>query len=259
MAAKDPGRLRRADLRAGTDGAVSAFVDNFERNNPYPFSVSDAANLLKAHGWANVGSGKVAYCAKPGSGPGECGAGVPKGLQLKFNLDYQSGSVVTAEEMVDLKSQASQAGIDLELTTSPFAPGHRQGHQLRPARDSHAHLGQVQLDGSQLGSGLDLRPRLRAHRRDAVLHRCRRLTTRATATPTADKLIQATTDGPDSQTIPNMDAYENYLAKTLPVVFFPTATGDPTSAAIDLISKHLGGFINNVYTNMTPETWYLTK
>ena len=56
-----------------------------------------------------------------------------------------------------------------------------------------------------------------------------------------------------------MDAYENYLAKQVPVVFFPTATGDPTSAAIDLISKHLGGFINNVYTNMTPETWYVTK
>ena len=50
-----------------------------------------------------------------------------------------------------------------------------------------------------------------------------------------------------------MDAYENYLAKRVPVVFFPTATGDPTSAGIDLISKHLGGFINNVYTNMTPE------
>ncbi len=56
-----------------------------------------------------------------------------------------------------------------------------------------------------------------------------------------------------------MDAYENYIAKTLPVVFFPTATGNPTSAGIDLISKHLGGFINNVYTNLTPETWYLTK
>ena len=28
---------------------------------------------------------------------------------------------------------------------------------------------------------------------------------------------------------------------------------------IDLTSKHLGGFTNNVYTYMTPETWYLTK
>ena len=72
-------------------------------------------------------------------------------------------------------------------------------------------------------------------------------------------MITATTDGPDSQTIPNMDAFENYIAKQVPVVYFPTATGNPTSAAIDLISKHLGGFVNNVYTSMTPEDWYLTK
>ncbi len=49
------------------------------------------------------------------------------------------------------------------------------------------------------------------------------------------------------------------MAEQLPFVFFPTATGDPTSAAVDLISQHLGGYINNTYTNLTPETWYLTK
>jgi hypothetical protein len=43
------------------------------------------------------------------------------------------------------------------------------------------------------------------------------------------------------------------------VVYFPTATGNPTSASVVLISKHLGGYTNNAYTNLTPETWYLTK
>ena len=89
-------------------------------------------------------------------------------------------------------------------------------------------------------------------------HRCR-CGLRATATPKADHLIAATTTAPASQTKAAMDAYENYMAQQLPVVFFPTATGNPTSAAVDLISKHLGGFTNNVYTNLTPETWYLTK
>ena len=116
----------------------------------------------------------------------------------------------------------------------------------------------MRLDGSRLGRRLDLRPRLPAHGRDAVLHGAASDTS-GYSDPEADKLIKATTSGPASQTIPNMDAYENYMAKTLPVVFFPTATGNPTSAGIDLISKHLGGFINNVYTNLTPETWYLTK
>ena len=60
LVGQDPGRLRRPDLRAGSHGAVQPLVDSYERNNPYKFSVSDAANLLKSHGWSNVGSGEVA-------------------------------------------------------------------------------------------------------------------------------------------------------------------------------------------------------
>ncbi len=237
---------------------ASAFVDNFERNNPYPFSVSSAANLLKSHGWANVGSGKVAYCAKPGSGPGECGAGVPKGLALKFNLDYQSGSVISEEEMVDYKSQASQAGIDLELTTSPFAQV--IGKAINCGKDGVATptSGKCNWTALNWGAGWIYAPDFEPTG-ETLFYTGAGADYSGYSDSTADKLIQATTDGPNSETIPNMDAYENYLAKTLPVVFFPTATGDPTSAAIDLISKHLGGFINNVYTNMTPETWYVTK
>ncbi len=108
---------------------------------------------------------------------------MPKGLQLKFNLEYQSGSVVSAEEMEDLKSQAGQVGIDLELTTAPFAQVVGKGVQLRPSRYRCPQLEQVRLDGSQLGRRLDLRPRLPAHRRDAVLHRSRRPTPRAIAMP----------------------------------------------------------------------------
>ncbi len=42
------------------------------------------------------------------------------------------------------------------------------------------------------------------------------------------------------------------MAQQLPFVFFPTATGDPTSAAVDLISKHLGGYINNIVHQPDP-------
>jgi len=236
----------------------SPWVDSFERNNPYPFSVSDAAKLLKAHGWANVGSGQVATCANPGSGPSQCGAGVPKGLQLKFNLLYQSGSVVSAEEMEDLKSQASQVGIDLELTTAPFAQVVGKAIDCGPhgaAAPSSPKCAWTALDW---GAGWIYAP-------DFLPTGETLFTTGAGANfsgysnAEADKLITATTNGPASLTVPNMDAFENYMAKQLPVVFFPTATGDPTSAAVDLISQHLGGFTNNVYTNMTPETWYLTK
>ena len=37
--------------------------------NPYPYSVSTAASLLKSHGW-NVVPGGTSTCAKPGTGAG---------------------------------------------------------------------------------------------------------------------------------------------------------------------------------------------
>ncbi len=54
----------------------SPWVDNFERNGVYKFSVSDAAKLLKAHGWTNVGLGPGGYVRQAGlrrrvsAGPG---------------------------------------------------------------------------------------------------------------------------------------------------------------------------------------------
>ena len=112
----------------------SPWVDNFERNNPYPFSISDATNILKSHGWTNVGSGQVATCAKPGSGPGECGAGVPKGLQLKFNLLYQSGSVITSEETDGLEVSGLPGRDRHRADDRPVCAGRGQGDRLRAER-----------------------------------------------------------------------------------------------------------------------------
>ena len=51
--------------------------------NPFPYSVSAAGNLLKSHGW-NVVPGGISTCAKPGTGAGQCGAGMPAGTKLTF-------------------------------------------------------------------------------------------------------------------------------------------------------------------------------
>ena len=61
--------------------------------DPYPFSVADAISLLKSHGWTVNTSGTDA-CAKAGAGPGECGAGIPAGTKLAFNLIYVSYPVI---------------------------------------------------------------------------------------------------------------------------------------------------------------------
>jgi len=72
-------------------------------------------------------------------------------------------------------------------------------------------------------------------------------------------LIRLTTTASAAQSQAALNAYENYIIQQAPVVFIPTATGDPVAASIVLTSQHLGGFSNNLFTNLTPETWYLTK
>ncbi len=236
----------------------NSFADSFETSDPFAFSVSQAASLLKSHGWADVGSGQVAYCAKPGSGPGDCGAGVPKGLKLKFGILLQSGAVITSEEMDDLKSQANQVGIDLVLTLAPFAQV--VGHLINCGPGGEAKPSSPKCSWTALnwGAGWIYAPDYEPTG-EALFYTGAGADYSGYSNAEADHLIQLTTTAPASQSKGAIDNYENYIAQQLPFVFFPTATGDPTSAAVDLISKHLGGYINNTYTNLTPETWYLTK
>ena len=69
----------------------SPFLPANAATNPYPFSISTATNLLKSHGWT-VNAGGTDVCQSAGSGANQCGAGIPAGTQLKFNLIYNSGS-----------------------------------------------------------------------------------------------------------------------------------------------------------------------
>ena len=87
--------------------------------NPYPFSISTATNLLKSHGWT-INAGGTDVCQNAGSGPNQCGAGIPAGTQLKFNLIYNSGSNLITSEMTDLVSKAKQSGINITLQSSNF-------------------------------------------------------------------------------------------------------------------------------------------
>ncbi|MGH9029551.1 MAG: ABC transporter substrate-binding protein, partial [Acidimicrobiales bacterium] len=95
--------------------------------NPYmapiqtkdPFNISAARKLLTSHGWKIPASG-AATCVRSGTGPSECGAGIPKGKQLTFALVYVSGSGYLTATMANYKSDASRAGIVLNLSQQPF-------------------------------------------------------------------------------------------------------------------------------------------
>jgi peptide/nickel transport system substrate-binding protein len=97
----------------------SPYLPSNAATNPYPFNVSTADNLLKSHGWT-INSGGTDVCQNAGSGATQCGAGIPAGTELKFNLIYNSGSELITSEMTDLVSKAKQAGINITLQSSNF-------------------------------------------------------------------------------------------------------------------------------------------
>jgi peptide/nickel transport system substrate-binding protein len=98
---------------------VSPYTPSDAVTDPYPFSVSAAVSLLKAHGW-KVAPGGTDSCARAGSGASECGAGIPAGTKLAFNLIYASTPDITAEMDTDLAAQAKKAGITITLKSDTF-------------------------------------------------------------------------------------------------------------------------------------------
>jgi peptide/nickel transport system substrate-binding protein len=97
----------------------SPFAPANAKSNPYPFSVTTATNLLKSHGW-KINPGGTDVCQSAGSGASQCGAGIPAGTKLAFNLIYNTSPAIIGQQDTDLASQAKKAGINIHLQTSNF-------------------------------------------------------------------------------------------------------------------------------------------
>ena len=97
----------------------SPYLPSNAATDPYPFSVSDAVSILKAHGWT-VNPGGTDVCAKAGTAAGDCGAGIPAGTKLAWNYIYSSSPALIGYQATDFVSMARQAGISFALSSSNF-------------------------------------------------------------------------------------------------------------------------------------------
>jgi peptide/nickel transport system substrate-binding protein len=88
-------------------------------NYPYPYSVSDASALLKSHGWTIVPNG-TDTCTDPGVGANQCGAGIPAGTPLSWNLIYASEVSLGQEMVTNLASVGRSIGIEITLKADTF-------------------------------------------------------------------------------------------------------------------------------------------
>jgi len=215
------------------------FADSFEQSNPYPFDAGAATSLLQGHGWT-VNPGGVSVCASPGTGANQCGQGVAAGAQASFKLEYLSGTPSLDAEMLQMKTDMSKAGIQLNLSTAPFDTVIGNASPCTPGQA-------CKWDLEFWGGGWIFSP-------DYY--------------PTGDEIFStgagsnsggysdATNDSNTlasevSNSTAPLRTYEDYLAKNQPVMWVPTPF-----AQLSLINTHLQGTEpQDPLLQLYPETW----
>ncbi|HVQ92315.1 MAG TPA: ABC transporter substrate-binding protein [Mycobacteriales bacterium] len=217
----------------------SPLVSTLEKQNPYPFSLDAARAYLTGHGW-NVVPGGTTTCTRPGTGPTDCGAGIAAGQKLSFDLQYASGQQTIDTAMQSLKSNAAQVGIRLTLDAAPFntvtatavpCSGPKCTWQLGNWGGGWAYSPDYYPTGESIfssGAGSN---------------------SGSFSDPSIDGLIHATNVQSGTAA---MLAYEDALAKALPVIWQPNYTYSLTEVANGL---H-GVTPQNPFGGITPESWH---
>ena len=216
---------------------------------PYPYSPAKAVALLKSHGWKVVPNGQTT-CAKPGSGSNECGAGIPAGSKLAWNLPYAAENSTSVDMATAFASQVKAAGINVTLKSDSFENILTNDNDVSAPKNDNkwamelfggenftnpyvTNFGLFNTPGSGNFGGY--------------------------SDPKADKLINASVEGAD----PNaLKAEETYFTQQQPVLFEP-AEDYATAGGLMAISKQLSGppdtFATYTQNVMLPEFWYFTK
>lgn len=209
--------------------------------NPNPFDPKAGAALLRSHGWT-VKPGGVSVCARAGSGPTQCGAGIKAGTKLSFSLLVNSGNHPVNLEMQALKSQFSQsAGVDLQVRPQPFT----QVISDAFASCTRSKAASCPWQMADWGGGSNLLPYPTG---EQLFASGGASNAGHYADPQADKLIAATqTGGPGA-----LAAYERYVVQQVPEIWVPNLTYQ-----LSMISNKLkGADAQNPYIGITPEDWH---
>ncbi len=225
----------------------SNFVDAAEKSNRYPYSPSTATSLLQANGWT-VNAGGTSACSSPGTGTGQCGAGIPMGAKASFSLQYISGSPPLDQEMTALKADFALAGIAITLSKAPLDTV--LGNAI-PCTPGAACTWDIAFWGSGWIYAPDYMPtgdELWSCTGTASNIQYAGSNSGGYCDPQAVADIVATETNSD---IHAMYTYEDYLAKQLPVIWMPVA--DPQ---LNEINKNLKGTTPlDPLLQIYPENW----
>jgi peptide/nickel transport system substrate-binding protein len=220
---------------APSEPSTNPWIGSDQKENggagPYPFNISKASALLTAHGWKDVGG--VMTCQSTA----KCGAGIKSGTKFSFTLDYSTGETAFTDEAEIYKSDASKAGIAVNIVGQTFntiigeaIPSNTtwQGamYGLWIYSPDYEPTGEeLFLTGAGSNSG-------------------------SYSDPTMDKLIG---DTETSSSIATYHTFANYAAVQLPYIYMPLTYG------IQAVNSKLHNVAFNPLQSVLPEYYYFTK
>jgi peptide/nickel transport system substrate-binding protein len=204
---------------------------------PYSFNIAKAKSALEAHGWSMQGG--VMTCQDPS----KCGAGISKGQQLKMTYDYATGTAATTAQWQAYKSDASQAGIDINLVGETFNTIIGQSLPCSPMSSKCAV--QVFAFGGWVFNGPGFEPT-----GEPLFATGAGSNSGNYSDPKMDSLITGTHN---DSAMSAFDDYATYGAQQLPFIWAPQ-----TTRIYGVNSKLHNVTFNALYT-LVPEYWYFTS
>ena len=167
-----------------------------------------------------------------------CGAGITSGQQLKFTVYYSTGQPATVQEASIYKSDASAAGIDVNIVGQTFNTIISEAVPTNPSwqgagiGDLWVYSPDYEPTGEELfatGAGSN---------------------SGSYSDPTMDNLINATQT---SSSIAAYHAFANYAAQQLPFIYMPL------TYPVQAVNSTLHGVAFNPLQTLLPEYYYFTK
>ncbi|WP_157248324.1 ABC transporter substrate-binding protein [Nonomuraea typhae] len=224
-----------------TAGAGSPYPPAFGDQPPYPYDAAAAEKLLTGNGWKVTPHGATT-CERPGTGPGQCGADIPKGQTISFTLASASSPAFVGARDVAFASAAKKLGIEVKIVTKSLNYMYANyGNSFAPATKNEWAMqdyGPLYLAAGYPSS-------------NTVFNTEGSFNLGSYKSAEADKLISASTFGTDET---SLSAEVTSLARDLPVLFMPT----PHTLVVwkNTLSGPQSSFNALISFLYTPEQWY---
>jgi peptide/nickel transport system substrate-binding protein len=209
-----------------------------KRGDPFPYNPNRAKQLLTSHGWHVTPDGTTTC-----TDPSKCGSGIRRGQPLVFTLPYATGTDWIASEMTQLQSNATLAGIKLNLSPQPFDQVTALAGGNCVAAHSSCHW-----DMGNWGGGWTFVPDYYPSGETLFLSGSTANSSGYTDAQN-DKLINETLT---SNSLDPLHQWQDYLAQQVPLLWQPNGVYE-----LSEINNDLRGVVPQSTTlNLNPENWY---